>query len=360
MRSRSRRDPPAPLSKSRFGGLASFFDPILSEQLPALELLFHDGGTTLKAASKSPALLAHTDAVFCLELVHGNEGKTHLFSGGADRCIRGWDPTGTPQSCWRGHTGCIFSLAWTGEHLASGSADKTVRLWAVNTGQTLRVLTGHPGTVLALAAVDGKLFCAGSGSAVHVWNIETGEAAHRLAGHIGSVKCLIPFPLRGGILSAGTDGLVKEWNGEGRLVSKLKAHRTSVTTCAVARDLLFTGGGESSWKVWRAADDYASHERAGFILLQTVGHHSAGVSSISWMEDATHGLRIFIAGLGGSLRMFEAGSKQLESSGDESAPSIALLVSRTGYTCSACAPNGVFVGGYDGTVSLLPFARGSA
>ncbi len=347
---------PRSSAKLGFGSPVSLFDAEILDALPALKVSIQDETSVGRTNPAASSLLAHTDAVYCLELVHCNEA---LYSGGADHLIRGWSYDGRLQTCWRGHTGCVYSLAWTGDHLASGSADKTVRLWAVHTGQTTRVLTGR-GTVLSLCAVDALLFSGGSGSAVQVWSLKTGEKTNQLFGHNGSVKCLLSFPLRGTVLSAGTDGLVKEWTCEGQLASQLEAHRTSVTTCAVAEDLLFTGGGESNFKIWRVADHYASHDRATFSLLHTITHHSAGVCSISWMRDDT-GLRIFISGWGGTLRMFEGPSTQLESSHDhdQSAPSVLLLKSKTGYLCSVCKPNlGVFVGGYDGSVSFVPFVRG--
>jgi transcription initiation factor TFIID subunit 5 len=42
-------------------------------------------------------------------------------------------------------------------YLATGSADKTVRLWAVNDAKLVRVLPGHKGGIQALSfSPDGK------------------------------------------------------------------------------------------------------------------------------------------------------------------------------------------------------------
>ena len=53
----------------------------------------------------------------------------------------------------RGHKDVIFRIAWSpdGWMLASLSADKTIRLWDVETGELCRTLTGHTQSVLSVA-----------------------------------------------------------------------------------------------------------------------------------------------------------------------------------------------------------------
>src|SRR5215469_685641 len=55
-----------------------------------------------------------------------------LASGSNDKTIRLWDATaGTLQYTLEGHTDWVFSVAWSpdGKWLASGSSDGTIRLW---------------------------------------------------------------------------------------------------------------------------------------------------------------------------------------------------------------------------------------
>ena len=49
-----------------------------------------------------------------------------------------------------GHTSLVLSVAWSADQrrALSGSDDKTVRLWDVETGRCLRVLEGHTGDVM--------------------------------------------------------------------------------------------------------------------------------------------------------------------------------------------------------------------
>lgn len=81
----------------------------------------------------------------------------------------------------RGHEKEISSLAFSpdGTRLASGSADRTVRVWDVEARRAIGTpLRGHEGGVLGIAfAPDGRrLFSAGE-DAVRMWDLDTGEAA---------------------------------------------------------------------------------------------------------------------------------------------------------------------------------------
>ena len=55
-----------------------------------------------------------------------------------------------------GHKGAVFGVAFDpqGGMLASGSDDKTVKLWQARSGQLLRTLEGHNGTVVSVVFVS--------------------------------------------------------------------------------------------------------------------------------------------------------------------------------------------------------------
>ncbi|MCC5644224.1 serine/threonine protein kinase, partial [Nostoc sp. CHAB 5824] len=72
-----------------------------------------------------------------------------------------------------------------GKTLASGSEDKTIKLWDVSTGKALKTLTGHSSKVNSVVfSPDGKTLASGSeDKTIKLWDVSTGKALKTLTGH---------------------------------------------------------------------------------------------------------------------------------------------------------------------------------
>ena len=76
-----------------------------------------------------------------------------------------------------GHSINVTSLAFLGEgKLASGSDDKTIKIWNTETGNCERTLRGHSDSVRSLAFLgEGRLASGSDDNTIKIWTIETGS-----------------------------------------------------------------------------------------------------------------------------------------------------------------------------------------
>ncbi|MDP7060111.1 MAG: protein kinase [Candidatus Marinimicrobia bacterium] len=75
-----------------------------------------------------------------------------------------------------GHGEAVWSVTFSpdGKTLASGSYDKTIKLWRVRDGRLMKTITGHGGSVLSVAfSPDGKTLASGSyDKSIKLWGVK--------------------------------------------------------------------------------------------------------------------------------------------------------------------------------------------
>jgi WD40 repeat protein len=81
--------------------------------------------------------------------------------------------TGKLARTFKGHTDRVYAIALSPDEqiIASGSADKTIKLWHLNTGELLGTFTGHSNIVTALAFTSSgdMLVSASLDKTIKIW-----------------------------------------------------------------------------------------------------------------------------------------------------------------------------------------------
>ena len=130
-------------------------------------------------------LQGHTDGVMCLQF---SETLSHpafpvLITGSYDRTVRVWNlETGTELQCLKGHTRPVRALQFDEVKLITGSMDCTLKVWDWRRGKCIRTLNGHTEGVVCLNFDSNVLASGSSDSTIKVWNLRTG-GAFTLRGH---------------------------------------------------------------------------------------------------------------------------------------------------------------------------------
>ncbi|HSE24192.1 MAG TPA: caspase family protein, partial [Pyrinomonadaceae bacterium] len=184
-------------------------------------------------------------------------GKDRLITGSRDKTIRIWDLNSGAAIRTLKSPGEVNGLALnsSGDVLAAANSDGTITCWDIVNGVSVRTLKDHTNEVLCVRfSADGnKLASASADRSVIVWDLQTGLKIHQLQGSIDAVTSVVFSQNSKWILSASYDGTILLWQAAtGKLMATLISIPASDDWLVVTPDGLFDGSSDS-WDrvVWR-------------------------------------------------------------------------------------------------------------
>jgi WD40 repeat protein len=253
-----------------------------------------------------------------------------------------------------GHAGAVTAIAISpdGELIASGSSDKTIKLWSLSTGElfhsfggrSLLSSAGHRDRIRAVAfGADGRTLISGSDDGtVKRWDLTSLKLSTTLPEHGWGVSAIAISPDGLLLASGGRDGRIYLWDLETEeLIDTLTKHRDQVTALTISRDgyQLASASYDKTIRLW----DLETSQ-----LLNSLRGHGDRVSDIA----VTANWRTLVSGSGDkTLKIWDlAQGQQLQS----------LMAHQDRVSCVALSPNDYLLasGSDDSTICVWRLQQG--
>ncbi|EJD54407.1 WD40 repeat-like protein [Auricularia subglabra TFB-10046 SS5] len=272
-------------------------------------------------------LSAHSDVVLCLD--RGPGGKL-LASGSKDRTVRIWAysaPKDDEREIWRcvafgeGHAESVGALAMSrasGAFLFSGSQDRTVKMWDLS----------------SLSTVDG-------GEAVKLQSLTTQKA------HEKDINSLDVSPNDKLLATGSQDKTAKIFaierkgaRGEIKLLGTCKGHKRGVWNVRFGRTerVLATASGDKTIKLWNLDD---------FTCMKTFEGHTNSVLRVDFVSDS---YQLMSSASDGLVKLWNIGDQECVATLDNHEDKVwALAISSDEQTVVSAAADSVITFWEDST-----------
>lgn len=248
---------------------------------------------TSSLAAPAMQLCGHQSAVYSISL---DPTGQHLASGSLDRSILLWNVYGdcTNYNVLEGHKNAILQLEWAPAHhqIISCSADKTLAVWDANRGSRVRKCADHEGIVNSVAVAKSNPYIFASGSddcSVKLWDSRVKGAIQSIE-HEYQITSVCISPDGETIYSGGIDNIIRRWDVKADTgVSNLTllGHADTITGLALSPDgtSLLSNAMDSTLRKWDVRPFTPAESRC--VLHYDGVHHGAekGLLRCAWSKD---------------------------------------------------------------------------
>ena len=212
-------------------------------------------------------LSGHESGVNCMAL---SEDGSVLATGSEDKTARLWSTRTSTCECigiLRGHEEYINCILMEDCFCLTGSADKTIRKWDVSTCECVLILRGHSSVIYRMICTGDYIFTSSYDRTARCWDFDNGECVKVFRGHKRGVYPLIFIPgddeaeddldnldaSKDLLITGSADFTARSWNFEtGQCLKVFKGHTGAITCMAtdVMGRILFTGSTDHSIRSW--------------------------------------------------------------------------------------------------------------
>uniref|UniRef100_A0A8C4SWQ1 Transducin beta like 3 n=1 Tax=Erpetoichthys calabaricus TaxID=27687 RepID=A0A8C4SWQ1_ERPCA len=195
--------------------------------------------------------------------------ESFVVSGSQDCTIKVWK---LPESLWKSSTVESLHVSVTAKvHdkdvnsitvspndklIATGSQDRTAKLWSSTDLSLLGVFRGHKRGIwcVQFSPMDQVLATSSADGSVKLWGLQDFSCLKTFEGHDASVLKIIFISKGTQLASSGSDGLLKLWTIKlNECVKTIDAHEDKVWALSANKmdDLIVTGSADSCITLWK-------------------------------------------------------------------------------------------------------------
>jgi len=210
---------------------------------------------------------------------------TLFATGSYDGVARIWSNQGRKMSTLKFHRGPIFTLKFSpsGEHLLTGSVDKSVVLWNTHKGEVVRVYNCHSAPTLDVHWKDDTCFAScSSDKTINIYDVSASSPRCTLHGHRDEINAVRWHSSGEYVASASDDFSAKVWkfkdDGTPSLLHSFEHTKEIYTiqwkpTNGGTQRILASGSFDATVKLWDVGSG---------MCLRTLTGHTHPVYAISF------------------------------------------------------------------------------
>ena len=221
-----------------------------------------------KQPTASQRLIGHSGPVYNVSFSPATESpdasapetkSRFLLSSSADKTVRLWSlETWSPLVIYKGHDHPVWDVTWGpfGSYFLTGSRDRTCRLWRTDNIQELRMFAGHDQDVdvCGFHPNGAYVFTGSCDKTVRMWAVTNGYPVRLFTGHTGNITSLACSPSGKLLASADDAGTIVLWDlASGRLKKRMRGHGKGgiwSLSWSVESTVLASGGADGTVRIW--------------------------------------------------------------------------------------------------------------